>query len=177
MRSNLHTPALSGCNNKMIPVPFSEQACGKLVVTVITPRLSRNVVFGLWQRFNAATNPRNSIEAPQECKSISRASLFSSPTFLRLAANAKPPGRKHTCAACYPAWSAIRPPCPDIAPAAAHNVQATTLPRSRRAIYSSVIRGTLPSPLIFWNHGVRAGLPSKSLRNKDLHAKYSGQRT
>jgi hypothetical protein len=36
----------------------------------------------------------------------------------------------------------------------------------------------IPLPLlIFWNHGVRARPPSKSLRNKDLHVKYSGIRT
>ncbi len=34
-----------------------------------------------------------------------------------------------------------------------------------------------PSPLIFWNHEIRATLPPKSLRNKDLYAKYSGQRS
>jgi hypothetical protein len=34
-----------------------------------------------------------------------------------------------------------------------------------------------PSPLIFWNDGVRGGLPPKSLRNKDLYAKYSGIRS
>ena len=34
-----------------------------------------------------------------------------------------------------------------------------------------------PPPLIFWNHGVRARLPSKSLRNKDLCVKYSGIKT
>jgi hypothetical protein len=34
-----------------------------------------------------------------------------------------------------------------------------------------------PSSLIFWNHGVRARLPSKSLRNKDLHVKYSEIKT
>jgi hypothetical protein len=33
-----------------------------------------------------------------------------------------------------------------------------------------------PSPLIFWNHEITATLPSKSLRNKDLHVKYSGIR-
>jgi hypothetical protein len=31
--------------------------------------------------------------------------------------------------------------------------------------------------VIFWNHGVTDGLPSKSLRNKDLHVKYSGIRS
>src|SRR5579863_5325536 len=34
-----------------------------------------------------------------------------------------------------------------------------------------------PSPLVFWNHGVRGGVGSKSLRNKDLHVKYSGIKT
>ena len=34
-----------------------------------------------------------------------------------------------------------------------------------------------PLPLIFWNHGVAATLPSKSLRNKDLYVKYSEIRT
>ena len=34
-----------------------------------------------------------------------------------------------------------------------------------------------PSRSIFWNDGVRAGLPSKSLRNKDLYVKSSGIRS
>jgi hypothetical protein len=39
-----------------------------------------------------------------------------------------------------------------------------------------IVTGT-PLPLVFWNDGVTAGLPSKSLENKDLYAKYSGIRT
>ena len=57
-----------------------------------------------------------------------------------------------------------------------HHIQAITIP-GRRAIYSSVILGIPPSPLIFWNLGMRARPPPKSLRNKDLYAKYSRQRT
>ena len=34
-----------------------------------------------------------------------------------------------------------------------------------------------PLPLVFWNDGVTARLPSKSLRNKDLYVKYSGIRS
>jgi hypothetical protein len=34
-----------------------------------------------------------------------------------------------------------------------------------------------PLPLIFWNDGVRARLPPRSLRNKDLYVKYSEIRT
>ena len=39
------------------------------------------------------------------------------------------------------------------------------------------MHGYTPSPSIFWNHGVTAGLPPKSLRNKDLYVKYSGIRS
>ena len=37
--------------------------------------------------------------------------------------------------------------------------------------------GRSPFPRILWNHGVRGGLPPKSLRNKDLYVKYSGIRS
>ena len=39
------------------------------------------------------------------------------------------------------------------------------------------LSGIPPSPLIFWNDGVRARPPPKSLRNKDLYVKYSGIRS
>ena len=49
--------------------------------------------------------------------------------------------------------------------------------RRSRAIYRSATLGYTPLPPVFWNLWVRARLPSKSLRNKDLYAKYSGQRS
>src|ERR1700686_765947 len=42
------------------------------------------------------------------------------------------------------------------------------------AVYFLVSRS--PLPLIFWNHGIRATPLPRSLRNKVLYAKYSGQR-
>src|ERR1700685_375442 len=44
-----------------------------------------------------------------------------------------------------------------------------------RVVYFLVSR--TPSPLIFWNHGIRATPPSRSLSLKDLYAKSSGQRS
>jgi hypothetical protein len=44
-------------------------------------------------------------------------------------------------------------------------------------IRSLVGNGVPPSPLVFWNHKVRAGLCAKSFRTKDLYAKYSGIRS
>ncbi len=38
-------------------------------------------------------------------------------------------------------------------------------------------KGYPPPPVIFWNHGVTATLPSKSLRDKELCVKYCGIKT
>jgi hypothetical protein len=44
-------------------------------------------------------------------------------------------------------------------------------------VVESEIERVPPSPPVFWNDEVRARLPPKSLRNKDLYAKYSGIRS